>query len=145
MKLWLFYIICFILYSSVSISQSNNNVILEFSNIRNTTGYIRVGVYKDQLSFKNETPYFIKSFSKENITDGKISFRITLETGIYGIAFLDDENENEIMDYSFFIPLEGYGFSNYIHSGFQSPDFDDFKFRVSLDNDSNIDLFVKYY
>ena len=82
---------------------------------------------------------------KKNITDGKLSFNMNLKSGIYGIAFLDDENENGEMDYSFFIPQEGFGFSNYIHSGLQRPDFDEFKFIVSKNKSTSINLVVKYY
>ena len=143
MKLNFFIAIFFL--SNTIISHSSNNVVLNFSNIKNNKGYLRIGLYKDDFSFKKKNPFSTKSFKKENIIDGKLSFNMNLKSGIYGIAFLDDENENGEMDYSFFIPQEGFGFSNYIHSGLQRPDFDEFKFIVSKNKSTSINLVVKYY
>lgn len=143
MKFCFFSILFFLSYYQVA--QTSNNLLLNFSNIKNNKGFLRIGLYKDHLSFKEENPYLSKSFSKENFNDGKLSFKMNIEPGLYGIAFLDDENENGEMDYSFFIPQEGFGFSNYIHSGLQKPDFKEFKFTVSKDKPTSINLVVKYY
>ena len=143
MKFCFFSILFFLSYYQVA--QTSNNLLLNFSNIKNNKGFLRIGLYKDHLSFKEENPYLSKSISKENFNDGKLSFKMNIEPGVYGIAFLDDENENGEMDYSFFIPQEGFGFSNYIHSGLQQPDFEEFIFTVSKDKPTSINLVVKYY
>ena len=114
MKFCFFSILFFLSYYQVA--QTSNNLLLNFSNIKNNKGFLRIGLYKDHLSFKEENPYLIKSISKENFNDGKLSFKMNIEPGLYGIAFLDDENENGEMDYSFFIPQEGFGFSKPLHS-----------------------------
>ncbi|MCC6370579.1 MAG: DUF2141 domain-containing protein, partial [Bacteroidia bacterium] len=51
-----------------------------------------------------------------------------LKPGVYGIAILDDENTNEKMDYGWFLPKEGFGFSDYYHSNMSHPKFESFDF-----------------
>ena len=47
------------------------------------------------------------------------------------------------MDYSFMIPQEGFGFSNYYHKGLTAPKFD--KFAVEVDgSDEEVLIEVKY-
>jgi uncharacterized protein (DUF2141 family) len=136
--------ICLTIFSQQLISQKVDQVNINFSNLRNDIGVIRVGFYKNNASFKQETPFLKKSFQKDNLLNGQLLVNVTLPFGIYGIAILDDENLNGKMDYSFLIPKEGYGFSNYIHSGFLRPSFDDFKFIVDSSN-NNIQITVKYF
>ena len=41
---------------------------------------------------------------------------------------VDDENLNGKCDYGFILPNEGFGFSDYFHTGILAPKFKDFKF-----------------
>ncbi len=61
------FLIAIFFLSNTIISQSSNNVVLKFSNIKNNKGYLRIGLYKDDFSFKKENPFSTKSFKKENI------------------------------------------------------------------------------
>lgn len=102
---------------------------VRINNIRNDKGVIRVAFFKDQESFKNEKPAYHRTISKKNLKNGSITVNFTgLPAGRYGIAMLDDENENGKMDYMLKIPLEGFGFSNYVHTGTKIPDFEKFAF-----------------
>ena len=112
------------------ICQEGKTLLINFSNLRNNKGYIRAGIYLDNNSVQDELPTRTISFKKEKAKNGKLKAEILINEGEYGIAVLDDENNNGKMDYKFFIPQEGYGFSNYIHSTLQKPNFIQFKFTV---------------
>lgn len=112
--------------------------------IRNLKGIIRIGVFKDNESFKNENPYKTIEVKKRGLFKGSLNCTFDLPTGFYGLALLDDENNNEEMDTGFFgIPEEGFGFSNYEHSGILAPVFSDFKFLVKK-GITNVKMKLKY-
>jgi uncharacterized protein (DUF2141 family) len=142
-KLFSLFIILFM--SEYSYSQLSGQLILNVSEIRNKNGVIRLGIYKNNSTFQEEKPFLVKSFSKDKLIDGKLTFSFSVNVGEFGIALLDDENENGKMDYSFFIPQEGFGFSNYFHSGLRMPTFENFKFVVTKNNSTKINLVIKYY
>ena len=131
--------------SALKSSKLPYRLILNVSEIRNKNGVIRLGIYKNNSTFQEEKPFLVKSFSKDKKIDGKLTFSFSVNVGEFGIALLDDENENGKMDYSFFIPQEGFGFSNYFHSGLRMPTFENFKFVVTKNNSTKINLVIKYY
>ena len=126
------------------ICQESKTLLINFSNLRNNKGYIRVGIYLDNNSFQDELPTRTISFKKEKAKNGKLKAEILINEGEYGIAVLDDENNNGKMDYKFFIPQEGYGFSNYIHSTLQKPNFVQFKFTVRKMIINEVNIPMKY-
>lgn len=102
---------------------------VRITNIRNDKGVIRLAFFTDQASFEKEEPAYHRTISKKTLKDGSITVNFTgLPAGRYGIAMLDDENENGKMDYLMKIPLEGFGFSNLIHTGTKIPEFNKFAF-----------------
>ena len=141
----LFSLFIILLLSEYSYSQLSGQLILNVSEIRNKNGVLRIGIYKDDSTFQEEKPFLVKSLSKDKLIDGKLTFSFSIDVGEFGIALLDDENENGEMDYSFFIPQEGFGFSNYFHSGLRMPTFENFKFMVTKNNSTKINLIIKYY
>lgn len=126
------------------ICQEGKTLLINFSNLRNNKGYIRAGIYLDNNSFQDELPTRTISFKKEKAKNGKLKAEILINEGEYGIAVLDDENNNGKMDYKFFIPQEGYGFSNYIHSTLQKPNFVQFKFTVKKMIINEVNIPMKY-
>jgi uncharacterized protein (DUF2141 family) len=105
------------------------------SGIRSEKGVLRLAFFDSQEAWEQEKPLIKRTVKKEDMLNG--SLKVTLKdipAGHYGIAVLDDENENDRMDYRMLLPREGCGFSNYIHSGMRKPAFDefDFEFRASL-------------
>lgn len=106
------------------------SVEVRVSGIRNSSGTINIGVFKDNESFKAEKSEINKIFRKTDIKKGQLAFKLELEKGTYGIALLDDENSNGKMDYGLLFPAEGYGFSNYIHNQPRMPKFESFDFTV---------------
>ena len=71
--------------------------------------------------------------------------KLKLKPGVYGISVLDDENKDGEMKYNWFgIPKEGYGFSNFYHTGITKPNFKDFDFIVG-EKDKIVQVKMKYF
>lgn len=119
-------------------------VTIKITNIRSKSGSLRFGIYRNQYEFENEKPHFIKSVPKTNMKNGTVEFELQLEEGYNGLALLDDENNNTVMDYGILLPDEGFGFSNYVHSGLTRPKFDAFKFHVKSSSKTAVTVKVKY-
>lgn len=118
-------------------------VLVQITNIRNTEGEIGIGVYSNQQNWEDEKEHKQKSFAKNAMKDGNLTVEIFLRPGTYGIALLDDENRNGEMDFGWVLPEEGFGFSNYNHTGITRPDFDNFKFTVGKST-TTVTVDVKY-
>lgn len=129
----LFLLTCLFLTSSFGVENANSHCItIEFQNVRNKSGRIQVQIYRDNETFKAEKPWEFRYVSKAELKNGKLSFKIyNIPSGTYGLALLDDENRNTKMDYSFLIPSEGFGFSDYYHTSWSKPKFEDFKFNLN--------------
>jgi uncharacterized protein (DUF2141 family) len=132
----IFMAIIFSLGGSPNIKWPNNfytddyNVKVVIEGVRSKKGKIVIAVFKDQEDFKTRKPVKRIELNKSELEGNEIMF--SLDTGIYGISILDDENDNNKMDYNFFgIPKEGFGFSNYYHEGLSKPTFDKFKFEIN--------------
>lgn len=138
------FILGLIVWSSISATTNTTHTIeVKITNVRNSKGVIQMQVYRDQPTFKAETPWKIYYVPKDNLKDKTILYKLTgIPAGTYGIAILDDENKNTKMDYSFMIPQEGFGFSNYFLSKLAKPKFDDFKFQ--LNGDMCVTIKTKY-
>ena len=118
---------------------------VEISNIRNKNGYIALGVFVDEASFDIEKPYIEKTYFKHKIVNGKLRVEIKLKPGVYGVSVLDDENSDGEMEYSWIgLPREGYGFSNFYHTGITKPNFKDFDFIVGKKN-KIVQVKMKYF
>jgi len=118
---------------------------LTITNIRSATGEIGIGIYKDDDGFQKEQSVLNKKFVKALSQNSKLTVTFTLEAGTYGIALLDDENKNTKMDYNFIgIPKEGFGFSNYYHTGLTKPHYDKFKFEVKPNTTTKVEIKVRY-
>jgi uncharacterized protein (DUF2141 family) len=112
--------------------------------LKNSKGQIVIGVFKDEATFQKENAFLSKSFRKEKIIDGKMKVTLSLETGVWGLSLLDDENMSGLMEYNFIgIPREGFGFSDYYHSGLTKPKFDAFKFTLEKEK-KKITIKVRY-
>jgi len=113
------------------IENEKTKITVEITNLRNTKGSVSLGVYTNQDDFEDEKEYVLEVFPKTKTDDnGKLTVELYLAPGTYGIAYLDDENNNGEMDFGLMLPNEGFGFSNYVHSGLSRPDFEDFQFTV---------------
>ena len=116
---------------------------IKITDISNSKGIMQLQLYRSQKTFAAETPYKTYRISKKNVSDKTLLYTIKgLSPGNYGVALLDDENDNKKMDYGWIYPNEGFGFSNYYHTGWSKPSFNEFKFY--LNKDQAINLKVRY-
>jgi len=119
-------------FSITHISPATYDVTVTVTNIRNSKGRIQLQLYKTGQSFANEKPYKSYYVSKKAMKNKSVSYTISgLSKGTYGIALLDDENANKEMDYSWMMPSEGFGFSDYYHTAWSKPKFSQFKFYLT--------------
>ncbi|MFQ3341031.1 MAG: hypothetical protein ACI9TK_000687 [Flavobacteriaceae bacterium] len=112
---------------------SQTTLTIEIANIRNPQkGNILIAVFKNKDHFTNDNSFKKIIASKEQFINGILKKSIRLPSGVYGIAILDDEDNDKEMSYNFLgIPKEGYGYSNYFPVGFKKPIFSDIKFSIS--------------
>ncbi|MEJ6615612.1 MAG: DUF2141 domain-containing protein [Crocinitomicaceae bacterium] len=116
---------------------------VQITNIRNSKGRIQLQIYRNQAAYSKQTPWRVKYVSKDDLKNKTLVYSIpSLESGVYGIAILDDEDQNTKMKYSWLMPDEGFGFSDFYLTGLSSPDFEDFKFN--LNGDKTVKVIVKY-
>ena len=117
----------------------------EIDNLRNTDGSVIVSVYKDSKSFDEGIPEFRKTIDKkENMENGSFKSQVLLPSGVYGLVFLDDENNDGAMNNSFIgVPKEGFGFSNFYLSGFKKPKFSEFSFTLT-ENTETMQVKLRY-
>jgi len=123
----------------------SQDVEVTITGIRSEKGQIAIGVFKDNETFQKEDAFLDKQYIKKDISDGKMTVKFNLEPGIYGLSLLDDENSNGKMEYNFLgIPKEGFGFSDYYHTGITKPRFDAFKFGISNGQTKRITIRIRY-
>ena len=116
---------------------------IKLTDIRNSKGIMQLQLYRSQKTFAAETPYKTYRISKTNVSDKTLHYTIKgLSPGNYGVALLDDENGNKKMDYGWIYPNEGFGFSNYYHTGWSKPSFYEFKFY--LNKEKAVNMKVRY-
>lgn len=119
-------------------------VAITISNIRSTDGCIRMGIYVDEKSYEDNNPIQKIPVGKNGIKNGTVQSTIYLEPGTYGVALIDDENSNGELDYGFVMPKEGFGFSNYYHTGLKKPSLEKFKFTISAGQPNSIAVKLRY-
>ena len=113
--------------------------------IKTPNGQILMGIYKDDVSFDKEIAYKKVQAFKTKISNGILVVEVKLEPGKYGISLMDDENFNGKMDYNFIgIPKEGFGFSNYYHTGLTKPKLNSFAFEVKENKNTKVEVKMKY-
>lgn len=117
-----------LLISNVLFSQT---ITIEITNVRSTEGHLLLGFYTNDVDYQSKTAILKKTVLKTNLKDGKVHVDIEgFKPGTYGIALLDDEDWDRKMAYKLFLPNEGYAFSNYHHTEFRKPVFEDFQFEL---------------
>ena len=113
-------------------AQSDCSLSVEFTNIRSTEGKLFVFLYNYENQYpKNPFQYF--EIDKKNISNHRLMINIPgLANGNYAISVIDDENNNDDLDFFLGIPTEGYAFSNNILPLFSLPSYEDLLFSISL-------------
>lgn len=124
--------------SGISGAFAQHTLRVTITNIKETVGNVRVGLFDNAEKFLKEA------------RDGKIvkasAHEITvafdnLESGDYAVSVIHDKNENGELDSNFIgIPNEPYGFSNNAMGSFGPPSFDKAKMRVEETMKTSITL-----
>ena len=127
-----------------SVLAQKTTIHINVTGIRSEQGNLAIGIYKDQATFADRSPYYERKVAKLGMKDGQLSFDVQLPMGTYGVTLLDDENLNGKCDYGFILPNEGFGFSDYFHTGILAPKFKDFKFVLG-ETTKDVLVRVKYY
>ena len=143
---WVLLILIPFVFGSFSIIPSadgTHDITVKITNIRSSKGRIQLQVYRTGESFAAENAYKQLYISKKSRKNKSVSYTISgLKTGTYGLALLDDENLNKVMDYGWLLPEEGFGFSDYYHTAWSKPKFKQFKFYLSTDK--SVGMKVRY-
>lgn len=138
-------IVVLLFFIGTSSISSNETILLEVTNLKSNKGQIIVAIFEDNQTFQDEVPKYDKRFSKKTVKDGRMLIRFKLPPGVYGFTLIDDENHNEELDYNFIgLPKEGFGFSDYYHSGMVKPHFDKFKFTLKEGEEKKIVTKMRY-
>jgi uncharacterized protein (DUF2141 family) len=124
---------------------SAQEVEVTITGLKTTKGQIVIGVFKDDPTFQKEDAFLSRKFAKKDIKNGEMKIEFEMEPGLYGLTLLDDENNSGLMEYNLIgIPKEGFGFSDYYHSGIKKPKFDAFKFTLEKNQKKKITVKVRY-
>lgn len=113
--------------------------------IRNDQGQLCIGIFVDEASFAAGKPAHYLTVPKQEAKGGSLVQAVDLPPGIYGVSILDDENMDHGMDRNFIgLPKEGFGFSDYYHSGFSYPKFAAFRFQLRAADRRQVVVRLRY-
>ncbi len=122
---------------------SYHTLTIKVTNIRNNSGQLQIQIYRNSENYQKQLPWKVKRFDKEAVKNNSLTCTFTgIEEGEYGVALLDDENANKEMDYTMFVPDEGFGFSDYYHTAWSKPKYENFKFQFK--DDKTISIKIRY-
>lgn len=123
---------------------SSQTLKVSITGLRNNSGNIVLAFYNTEKAFEDETPLFTKVESKATVVNHILTLTYNgLKPGVYGIVILDDENNNSKMDFGWILPEEGFGFSNYYHTGMLKPKLSKFSFTLTNEIKA-VEIKVKY-
>ncbi len=142
-KIFFINLLLFMICPAMTVNAQKMEVVI--TGIRSAEGQMAIGIFTDNESFQKEKAFMEKKFKKADISNGEMRVQFSLEPGTYGFALLDDENSNGIMEYNFLgMPKEGFGFSDYYHTGLLKPKFDSFSFTLIDGQTKTVTIRVRY-
>jgi len=117
---------------------------IKIENIRSSKGTISLAFFRDSASYVKKKPFMVKKINKDSIVNGCVSVCVLMDPGHYGVALMDDENNDDEMEFNFLgIPREGFGFSDFSARGFRRPVFSDFDF-IMTESNKIVRIVVRY-
>jgi len=134
-----------LLFFLLSLTATSQTLAINFDNIRNQKGVICLNLYETAESWLDEDVDDLEFiFSKEELNDKKLTVTVDLtKPGYYGIAVLDDEDEDGEMQNNFMgFPREGFGFSRNVKVRLFKPKFEECVFEIR--NDTTINISMQY-
>ncbi len=119
-------------FLTVAVTTWSQTLNITITDIKNDKGQLLLGVYTNEENYQSKEPIIWKAIPKNTVKDGVLTAQLhDLLPNTYGLALMDDEDSNWKMNFTFFIPSEGFAFSNYYHKGITEPNFNDFRFSFS--------------
>jgi uncharacterized protein (DUF2141 family) len=120
-------IVCFLVAGtrmSLHSQPAQGVLTIEVSGARNNNGFVLCSVFKDGKGYPDQPSMAIYK-ARLPLRNGRVLFEATaLPAGLYAVALLHDENEDNKMNTSALgLPKEGYGFSNNVMGLFGPPSF----------------------
>jgi len=119
-------------------------ITITVTNIRNKDGVIRFKFYDDSTPFPDKKGFLRIAVPKSEVKGETFTatyYGFTSKN--MGIALLDDENDNWLLDFGWFLPKEGHAFSDYYHAALRKPVYSDFRFMLT--GDKHVIMKMKYY
>ncbi len=120
------------------------SITITVTNIRSNKGVIRFKFYDDDAPFPHDKGFLRIAVPKSEITGNTFTatyYGFTSKT--MAVALLDDENDNWQLDMGWFLPKEGYAFSDYYHTALRKPVYSDFRFLLT--GNRHVVMKMKYY
>jgi uncharacterized protein (DUF2141 family) len=128
----------------VTTDEPTYSITITVRKIRNRDGVIRFKFYNDDSPFPHDDGFLKVVVPKSEMTGDSLAVTLPGFTSKHmAIALLDDENDNVKLDFGWFLPKEGYAFSNYYHSALRRPVYADFAF--TLTGDKHVVMTMRYY
>ncbi len=126
------------------IKDSTFSITIIVKNIRNKSGVIRFKFFVDNNRVLHDTGFLRIVVPKSQVINNTyVATYHGFIPGYMGIALHDDENSNKKLDFEWFVPVEGYAFSDYYHTKFRRPNFEDFRFL--LNRDCVVTMVMRYH
>jgi len=123
------------------IEKEDANLTIEITNIRNSMGTLRIGIFRVNNTFGST--YTKPDFGQMVAVVGKATQRtmMTLPPGRYALALYHDVNNNVKLDKNFVgYPKEPYAFSNNYRPIFRGPNFEECAFEVKNNQDTYLKI-----
>jgi uncharacterized protein (DUF2141 family) len=127
---------CFALAAALTLkSVTAAELTIDITGIRNADGIVRMAIFDKEDQFPKGDKVTSRNVKAAKAIGGALSVTFDdLAPGRYAVAFHHDENENKKMDFEFFfLPAEGYGFSNDARVIFSAPTFEATSFELPKD------------
>jgi uncharacterized protein (DUF2141 family) len=117
---------------------------IRVSELKNDRGRVAVALFASADDFPDQKKALAGKLTR--IEQGRAAVTFSdVRPGVYAVAVLHDENENDEMDFNFLgMPLEGYGFSNDAAAMFGPPSFEAAAFKLSP-RASYIPIKIRYF
>lgn len=97
-----FFILPIVVINGSVIQSKEKSVKIQFTNIRNSKGTLRLGLFKTEAEFDKEKPFKRITVSKTGIINKTLSTTINLPNGTYGISVFMVSSSGSLMVYSKF-------------------------------------------
>lgn len=110
---------------------TDNQLVLNITNIKNSQGVIRILLFKDEKGFPDKPENAFQSASVKIVNNKATVTFENIPKGTYALSvFHDSLNTGKLRTNSFGIPKDGYGFSNNAMGTFGPPSFEKAAFAV---------------